>query len=62
MILQTDFVMFPVSSALTVAGFSSPAVTQVWQAHTERLIAWACRFNNRLFDVTGLKGVDLLTH
>lgn len=32
------------------------------RAHAERLMAWAGRFNNSLFDVSGLKGDDLLTH
>ena len=61
MIVHIDFVIFPVFNTLTVAGFSAPVVTQGWQAHAERLMAWAGRFNNRLFDMSSLKGADLLT-
>lgn len=57
-----DFVILPVFNHLTVAGFSAPVVTRGWQAHAERLMTWAGRFSNCLFDVSSLKAADLLTH
>lgn len=55
-------VVEPQLTTFSGAGFSAPAVTQGWQAHAERLMAWAGQFNNRLFDVSSLRGADLLTH
>lgn len=59
-----DFVTLAVFNMPTVAGFffSAPAVTRGCQAYAERLMTWAGRLNNRLFDVSSMKGVDLLTH